>query len=152
MNCNVIKRLLSKCLLNKSVRFVKNFVFICIYQKSWAGCDMRLFLNFFFYPRPMVIPRVKSKVCPIIYPWKVNIWFIPFPRVLGVCKMQTASFMIWTQVVVFLSSDDNHYTTTSFYMKVSRFQEHFSSRYFAFSFSFRRCLLSASNPPCWILN
>ena len=38
--------------------------------------------------------------------------FIPFPRVLVLCEMQTASSRIWTLVVELISFDDNHYTMT----------------------------------------
>ena len=39
------------------------------------------------------------------------IGFIPFPRVLVLCEMQSFSSRIWTRVVVSISYDDNHYTT-----------------------------------------
>ena len=39
------------------------------------------------------------------------IGFIPFPRVLVLCEMQSVSSMIWTCVAVSISYDDNHYTT-----------------------------------------
>ena len=39
------------------------------------------------------------------------IGFIPFPRVLVLCEMQSISSRIWTRVVVSISYDDNHYTT-----------------------------------------
>ena len=39
------------------------------------------------------------------------IGFIPFPRVLVLCEMQSVSFRIWTHVAVSISYDDNHYTT-----------------------------------------
>ena len=39
------------------------------------------------------------------------IGFIPFPRVLVLCEMQSVSSRIWTRVVVSISYDDNHYTT-----------------------------------------
>ena len=38
------------------------------------------------------------------------IGFIPFPRVLVLCEMQSVSFRIWTRVAVSISYDDNHYT------------------------------------------
>ena len=38
------------------------------------------------------------------------IGFIPFPRVLVLCEMQSASSRIWTCVAVFISYDNNHYT------------------------------------------
>ena len=37
--------------------------------------------------------------------------FIPFPRVLVLCEMQSVSSKIWTRVAVSISYDDNHYTT-----------------------------------------
>ena len=39
------------------------------------------------------------------------IGFIPFPRVLVLCEMQSVSSRIWTRVAVSISHDDNHYTT-----------------------------------------
>ena len=42
------------------------------------------------------------------------IGFIPFPRVLVLCEMQSVSSRIWTLVAVSISYDDNHYTTVGF--------------------------------------
>ena len=39
------------------------------------------------------------------------IGFIPFPRVLVLCEMQSVSARIWTRVAVSIFYDDNHYTT-----------------------------------------
>ena len=39
------------------------------------------------------------------------IGFIPFPRVLVQCEMQSVSSRIWTRVAESISYDDNHYTT-----------------------------------------
>ena len=39
------------------------------------------------------------------------IGFIPFPRVLVLCEMQSVSSRIWTRVALSISYDDNHYTT-----------------------------------------
>ena len=39
------------------------------------------------------------------------IGFMPFPRVLVLCEMQSVSSRIWTRVAVSISYDDNHYTT-----------------------------------------
>ena len=39
------------------------------------------------------------------------IGFIPFPRVLVLCEMQSVKSRIWTRVAVSNSCDDNHYTT-----------------------------------------
>ena len=59
------------------------------------------------------------------------IGFIPFPRVLVLCEIQWLSSRIWTRVAVFISYDDNNYTTgtsTVFFIIVawsSRLQEVF---------------------------
>ena len=37
--------------------------------------------------------------------------FIPFPRVLVLCEMQSVSSRIWTRVAVSIFYDDNHFTT-----------------------------------------
>ena len=37
--------------------------------------------------------------------------FIPFPRVLAICEMQSVSSRIWTRVAVSISYDNTHYTT-----------------------------------------
>ena len=37
--------------------------------------------------------------------------FIPFARVLVLCEMQSVSSRIWTRIAVFISYDDNDYTT-----------------------------------------
>ena len=38
------------------------------------------------------------------------IGFIPFPRVLVLCEMQSVSSRIWTHVAVSISYNDNHHT------------------------------------------
>ena len=38
------------------------------------------------------------------------IGFIPFPRVLVLCEMQSVSSRIWTRITVFISYGDNDYT------------------------------------------
>ena len=50
-----------------------------------------------------------SYYLPIAGGWIIR--FIPFPRVLGLCEMQSVSSRIWTRVAVSISYDDNHYTT-----------------------------------------
>ena len=44
--------------------------------------------------------------------------FIPFPRVLVLCEMQSVSSRIWTRVAVSISYDDNHYTTGTSILKL----------------------------------
>ena len=43
-----------------------------------------------------------------------NFWFIPFPRALVLCEMQSVSSRIWTRVTMSISCDNNHYTTGTF--------------------------------------
>ena len=43
------------------------------------------------------------------------IGFIPFPRVLVLCEIQSVSSRIWTRVAVSISYDDNHYTTGTYH-------------------------------------
>ena len=50
------------------------------------------------------------------------IGFIPFPRVLVECEMQSVSFRIWTRVAVSISYDDNSYTTGTFLIYVYHYQ------------------------------
>ena len=40
------------------------------------------------------------------------IGFIPFPRVLVLCEMQSVLSRNWTRIAVSISCDDNHYTIT----------------------------------------
>ena len=46
------------------------------------------------------------------------IGFIPFPRVLVLCEMQSVSSWIWTRVVVSIFYEDNHYTTGTSFMYI----------------------------------
>ena len=39
--------------------------------------------------------------------------FIPFPRILALCEMQTTSSRFLTRVAVSISYNDNHYTTST---------------------------------------
>ena len=47
------------------------------------------------------------------------IGFIPFPRVLVLCEMQSASARIWIRVAVSISYDDNHW-----YLQENMFTNH----------------------------
>ena len=41
------------------------------------------------------------------------IGFIPFPRSLVLCEMQSITSRIWTRTAVSITYDDNHYTTST---------------------------------------
>ena len=68
------------------------------------------------------------------------IGFIPFPRVLVLCEMQSVSSRIWTRIAVFISYGDNDYTTGTstldllkvFLGKLWSFYLDFGSLYFDF--------------------
>ena len=67
--------------------------------------------EFCFPPLWLVtITRLKNLVCLTIIPIAEGrvVGFIPFPRVLALCEMQTTSSRIWTWVTVFIY--DIHYT------------------------------------------
>ena len=62
------------------------------------------------------------------------IGFIPFPRVLVLCEMQSVSSRIWTRVAVFISYEDNDYTTgiilnEPFYLQVTIFNTNILQSY-----------------------
>ena len=75
----------------------------------------QVWIQSFPSPRLVALPRLKNLVCPTILPIAGAriIGFIPFPRVLVLCEMQSVSSRIWTRVAVSISYDDNHYTTVS---------------------------------------
>ena len=67
----------------------------------------------------LYVPRLKTPSLPYYLPIAGGriIGFIPFPRVLVLCEMQSVSSRIWTRVAVSIPYDDNHYTTgTSSYL------------------------------------
>ena len=49
------------------------------------------------------------------------IGFIPFPRVLVLCEIQSVSSRIWTHVAVSISYDDNHYTSDTWIKDITIF-------------------------------
>ena len=61
-------------------------------------------------PRLVASPRLKDLVCSTILPIAGGriIGFIPFPRVLVLCEMQSVLSRIWTRVAMSISYDDNH--------------------------------------------
>ena len=86
-----------------------------IFKRSLIGFEFRVFLLLDKLPHQM-----KNLVCPTILPLAGGriIGFIPFPRVLVLCEMQSVSSRIWTRVAVSISYHDNHYATgTSMYWR-----------------------------------
>ena len=70
-------------------------------------------LVYSYLPTPLPSPRlVASTSLPYYLPIAGGriFGFIPFPRVLVLCEMQSVWSRIWTRVAVSISCDDNHYT------------------------------------------
>ena len=101
--------------------------FIFTNPSAQAGYDTRSIFKakfnrfkFIIFPSPRL---VASPSLPYYLPiaGRRIIGFIPFPRVLMLCEMQSVSARIWTRVTVSISYDDNHYTTsTSIYCHCSQ--------------------------------
>ena len=77
------------------------------------------------------------------------IGFIPFPRVLVLCEMQSVSSRIWTRVAVSISCDNNHYTTGTSHCSIHLYHNSNYYRTHAWSFSWqvvvtdlKKCLCS----------
>ena len=64
------------------------------------------------------------------------IGFIPSPRVLVLCEMQSVSARIWTRDAVSISYDDNHYTTSQLvgYLKPNSVFTNISNKWFINTF------------------
>ena len=67
----------------------------------------------FYFSEPSCLTKAEEPSLPYYLPIARGriIGFIPFPRVLVLCEMQSVSSRIWTRVAVSISYDDNHYTT-----------------------------------------
>ena len=62
-------------------------------------------------PRLVVLRRLNIQSDLLFtHSWKENTYMHIFPRLLILCKMQTALYRIWTRVAMTISYDDNHYT------------------------------------------
>ena len=81
-----------------------------------AGYDTRstfkVWIQSFPSPRLVASLRLKNPVFPTILPIAGGtiLGFIPFPRVLVLCEMQSVLSRFWTRVAVSISYDDNHYS------------------------------------------
>ena len=79
-----------------------------IFKWSWIGLNSE-----FSFPLTSCLTKAEEPSLPYYLPIAGGriIGFIPFPSVLVLCEMQSASSRIWTRVAVSISYDDNHYTT-----------------------------------------
>ena len=75
-----------------------------IFKRSLTGFEFRVFF---------LLDKTEELSLPYYLPIAGGriIGFLPFPRVLVLCEMQSISSRIWTRVTVYISYDDNHYTT-----------------------------------------
>ena len=82
---------------------------------AWVGCDSGPIFKAEFFFSTSCHTKTKEPSLPYYLPIsRVRIVvFILFSKALVLCKMQTASSMIWTHITVSISYDNNHYTTST---------------------------------------
>ena len=78
------------------------------FKRSFTGLNSE-----FFFSSTSCLTKAEEPTLPYYLPIAGGriIGFIPFPRVLVLCEMQSVSSRIWTRVAVFISCNDTHYTT-----------------------------------------
>ena len=85
-----------------------------IFKRSLTGFEFIYWIHLLNYSSPRLVasPRAEEPSLPYYLPIAGGriIGFIPFPRVLVPCEMQSVSSRIWTHIAVSISYDDNHYT------------------------------------------
>ena len=83
-----------------------------IFKQSLTGLNSE-----FSFSKTGCLIRAEEPTLPYYLPIAGGriIGFIPFPRVLVLCEMQSTSSSIWTRITVSISYDDNHYTTYLLY-------------------------------------
>ena len=92
------------------IRFELSWLWMHIYVRSFSGFvseDGPQVNSEFPSPRPAVIRRLKSTVCPTIYYRQRVIWCVSFPRLLPLCEMLRASSRIWTRAAMSISYNAN---------------------------------------------
>ena len=79
-----------------------------IFKRSLTGLNSE-----FFFSYTSCLTKTEDPSLPYYLPIAGGriFGFIPFPRVLVLCEMQSVRSRIWTRVAVSTSCDDNHYTT-----------------------------------------
>ena len=79
-----------------------------LFKRSLTGLNSEF--TFFWTSR---LTKAEETSLPYYLPiaWGGIIGFIPFPRVLVLCELQSVSFRIWTRLTVSIFYDDNQYTT-----------------------------------------
>ena len=79
-----------------------------IFKRSLTGLNSEFSLS-----KTNCLIKVEEPSLPYYLPVAGGriIGFIPFPKVLVLCEMQSVSSRIWTHVTVSIFYDDNHYST-----------------------------------------
>ena len=85
-----------------------------VFKRSLTGLKSE-----FSFSKTSCNTKAKELSLPYYFPIAGGriIGFIPFPRVLVLCEIQSVSFRIWTRVTVSISYDNNHYTTGTSMMR-----------------------------------
>ena len=78
-----------------------------IFKRSLTGLNSE-----FFFSKTSCLTKAEEPSLSYYLPIAGGriIGFIPFPRVLVLCEMQSVSSRFWTRVAVSIFYDDNHYT------------------------------------------
>ena len=76
-----------------------------IFKRSLTGLNSEFSFSYTSY-----LTKAEKPSLPYYLPIAGGriIGFIPFPRVLVLCEMQSVSSRIWTRVTVSISDEDNH--------------------------------------------
>ena len=103
--------------------FLTVFFIIFTNPSARAGYDIRSifkrsltgFNSEFSFSKTSCLTKVEEPSLPYYLPITGGriIGFIPFPRVLVLCEMQSVSSKIWTRVAVSFSYDGSHYTKST---------------------------------------
>ena len=80
------------------------------HKSIFKQCLTALNSQFFFSPRQVDILRLKMPNLSNYLPIRKILKFKPFPRFLVICEAKTVSSRIWTQLGVYISYINNHYT------------------------------------------
>ena len=85
-----------------------------IFKRSLTGLNSE-----FSFSQTSCLTKAEEPSLPYYLPTAGGriIGFIPFPRVLVLCEMQSVLSRNWTRIAVFIPCDDNHYTTGTSYNK-----------------------------------
>ena len=115
LDLNYLQQNMSK---RKIAIYLSIYLSIFTNPSTWAGYDTRSIFkqsltglnSEFSFSYTSYLTKAEEPSLPYYLPIVGGriIGFIPFPRVLVLCEMQSVSSRIWTRVAVSISYDDNH--------------------------------------------